>query len=113
MLFFRLGLASFFLANSLIAWFSPSEFIELLGNSPLASAIAAPEFWIPVIGVNDALLFLLILSGRWQKVIAVWSGLWMVAVIYVAGFGTIEFIEHLGLLFLIAYYYFTFRKPYS
>lgn len=109
-LLFRLGLSSVFLVNSLTAWLSPDEFVELLKNNPLASAIASPGFWIPVIGINDGLLFLLILSGRWRRVIAAWAALWMVVVIYMTGFEAMEFIEHAGVLFLIAYYYLAFRQ---
>ena len=66
---FRLGLSSFFLINSLAAWFAPNEFLELLGMNPLASAIASPQFWVYVIGINDAVLFLLILSGDRKSVV--------------------------------------------
>ena len=108
---FRVGLSSFFLLGSQAAWFSPGEFLELLEGNLLASAIATPQFWVYVIGVNDALLFLLILSGRWRKGVAVWAALWMIAVIYITIFeGAMEFIEHIGILSLIAYYYFAFQE---
>ncbi len=103
--FFRLGLASIFLANSLTAWISPNEFVELLKNNLMASALANPEFWVRVIGVNDGLLFLLILLGRWRKVIAVWAAIWLITVIYVTRFEPAGFIEHIGILFLIIYYF--------
>lgn len=106
---FRLGLSSVFLVNSLTAWFAPNEFMELLKSNSLASAIASPGFWIFVIGFNDGLLFLLILLGRWRKVIAMWAAFWLVIVIYMTGFEATEFVEHAGTLFLIAYYYFTFK----
>lgn len=109
-LFFRLGLSSVFLVNSLTAWFSSNEFVELLKNNLLASAIANPEFWVRVIGINDGLLFLFILSGRWRRVIALWAALWLVIVIYMTGFEAMEFIEHAGVLSLIVYYYFTFKQ---
>ncbi len=106
-LLFRIGLSSFFLINSLAAWFAPNEFLELLGGNALASAIAVPQFWVYVIGINDGLLFLLILSGRWNKKIAVWAGLWVFAVIYVTiSEGTAELIEHIGVLSFILYYFF-------
>lgn len=110
--FFRLGLSSIFLVNSLTAWFSPDKFLELLKNNLLASAIANSQFWVYVIGINDALLFLLILSGRWRKTIAIWAVFWMFAVIYITiSGGTIEFIEHIGVLSFIIYYYFAFKRP--
>ncbi len=108
---FRLGLSSFFLINALAAWFSPNEFLELLGMNPLASSLASPQFWVYVIGVNDAVLFLLILSGRWSRGIAIWAGLWVLAVIYVTiSEGSAELIEHIGVLSLILYYYFAFQR---
>ncbi len=110
-LFFRIGLSSFFLINSLTAWLAPDEFLELLGMNSLASAIADPQFWVYVIGINDAILFLLILSGYWRKKIAIWAGLWVIAVMYVTiSEGTMEFIEHIGILSFAFYYYFTFQK---
>ncbi len=109
---FRFGLSIIFLLNSLVAWFSPDEFLGLLKNNPLASAIANPQFWIYIIGINDVLLFLLILSGRWRRAIAVWAALWMVAVIYVTiSGGVTEFIEHIGVLSFVIYYYFAFQRP--
>ncbi len=107
---FRLGLSSFFLINSLTAWFSPDEFLELLKSNSLVSAIASPQFWVYVIGINDALLFLFILLGLWRKGTALWAALWLLAVIYttISG-GTLELIEHIGVLSLIIY--FAFRQP--
>ncbi len=108
---FRFGLSIVFLLNSLTAWFLPSEFLELLKNNPFASAIANPQFWIYIIGINDAILFLLILSGRWRRTIAIWAALWMIAVIYVTiSEGVIEFIGHIGVLSFIIYYYFAFQR---
>ena len=108
---FRLGLSSFFLLNSLTAWFSPDEFLELLQSNPLASSIADPQFWVYIIGINDALLFLLILSGRWRKGIAIWAAIWIIGVVYMTiSEGAMELIEHLGLLSFIAYYYLTFQQ---
>lgn len=112
-LLFRFGFSSIFLANSLTAWLAPNEFTELLKSNSLVSMIAGSGFWISVIGVNDGLLFLLILSGRWRKAVAVWAALWMIAVIYVTGFGVTELIEHTGFLSLIAYYYFVFKHSSS
>lgn len=108
---FRLGLSSFFLINSLAAWFAPNEFLELLGANQLASAIADPQFWVYVIGINDGLLFLLILFGRWSKLIAIWAMLWVIMVTYVTIYeGIPELIEHIGVLSFILYYYFAFQQ---
>ncbi len=110
-LLFRIGLSSFFLLSSLVAWFSPGEFLELLEANLLASAIATPQFWVYVIVINDALLFLLILFGHWRKFVAAWAALWMIAVMYITiSEGSMELIEHIGVLSLIIYYYFAFQK---
>ncbi len=108
---FRIGLSSFFLIGSLTAFFYPSEFLELLGANTLASSIATPQFWVYLIGINDGLLFLFILLGRWRKEVAVWAGLWIVAVMYVTtSEGLFEVIEHIGVLSFISYYYSTYKK---
>ena len=109
---FRFGIASFFLLNSLSAWLEPDEFLELLEKNPLASAIAAPHFWVNIIGINDGLVFLLILSGRWRKGVAIWAALWMLMVFYVTiPNGLFDLIEHAGIISLIIYYYFAFPQP--
>lgn len=103
--FFRLGLSGIFLTSSLTAWFAPDEFIELLEHNQLALAIASPEQLVSLIGLNDFLLFGLILSGKWRKLVAAWAILWLLIVIYVTGFRTPEFIEHLAILSLVTYHY--------
>ncbi len=111
---FRLGLACFFLVNSLSAFFSPSEFAELVQNNSFISSIANSGFWVTLIGINDGLLFILILLGAWKKSVAIWAGIWIVVVLFVTnagGFEAIDFIEHIGVLSLIAYYYFAFARP--
>jgi len=110
-LLFRIGLSSFFLIGSLTALFSPSEFLELLGMNTLATSIATPQFWVYIISINDGLLFLLILLGSWRKGVAIWAGLWIIAVTYVTtSEGTFGIIEHIGVLSFISYYYFTYTK---
>ncbi|MCL5019110.1 MAG: DoxX family membrane protein [Patescibacteria group bacterium] len=104
-LLFRLGLGFIFLANALTAWFSPAEFKELIANNYLASRLASPNLLISFIGINDGLLFLLIAFGKWRKFVAIWATLWLLVVIYVTGIRTPDFIEHLGILFIIGYYF--------
>lgn len=103
---FRIGLGSFFLINSVTAWTASGEFKDLLTNNSLASRIGHPDALIRLIGVNDAALFLLILSGKFRKLVIVWASLWLVTVIFVTGFWTTDSIEHLGILALLAYYAF-------
>ncbi len=101
---FRIGLSSFFLVNSITAWTAPDEFKDALTGNSAAAHIGHTNTLVHLIGVNDALLFLLILSGKYRKVAVVWAGVWLVAVIFVTGFWTTDFIEHLGVLALLAYY---------
>ena len=112
-LFFRLGLSGIFLASSLTAWLAPIEFIELLEHNQLTSAIANPEQLVLFIGFSDFLLFGLILLGKWRKWVAAWASLWLLIVIYVTGFRTPEFIEHLAILSLVAYHYLSSVMPRS
>lgn len=103
---FRIGLSSFFLVNSVIAWTASNEFKDLLSSNRLTSIIGHPDLLLKLIGINDALLFLLILSGKFRKLAVVWGIAWLVAVIYVTGFWSTDFIEHLGVLALLTYYAF-------
>lgn len=101
---FRIGLSSFFLANSITAWFASDAFRELLDQNKLTSAVGHPDLLLKFIGINDALLFLLILSGRFRKLATIWGSIWLIGVIYVSGLWNPEFIEHLGILALLLYY---------
>ena len=103
-LLFRIGLSAFFLANSVTAWFMPDEFKSTLESNSLMAHIGHASLFVKVIGVNDGLLFLLILSGKYRKVVATWASLWLLGVIYVTGFWTTDFIEHIGILALLGYY---------
>ncbi|MBA3757425.1 hypothetical protein H0X09_00995 [Candidatus Saccharibacteria bacterium] len=101
---FRLGLGSIFLANSVTAWAASDEFRDLLTNNSLTSHIGHTDLLIKLVAINDAVLFLLILSGKLRKLAVVWGGVWLIAVIYVTGFWTTDFIEHIGVLALLVYY---------
>ncbi len=103
-LLFRLGLGGIFLANSVTAWVASGEFRGALMANSLTSSIGHTDFLIKLIGVNDALLFLIILSGKYRKLAAVWASLWLVTVIFVTGFWTLAVIEHLAVLSLVSYY---------
>ena len=109
-LLFRLGLSGIFLANSLVAWFLPDEFKDLVVGSNLATLLGTPSFLTHVIGVNDVLLFLLILSGKWRHLVALWAVVWLFGVIIVTGVYTPDFIEHVSIMFLIGYYFFSASK---
>ena len=71
----RFGLGLIFLTKGLVAWFNPSEFRDLLSTSFLHTLIGQTDWFTFVIAVNDTLLFLLILSGRWHTVVTAWASL--------------------------------------
>lgn len=100
----RLGLGLIFLTNALTAWFYPSEFRDLLAASYLHTLIGNTDWFTNVIATNDTLLFLMILSGKWRRNVAIWASLWILGVMVVTGVVTPDFVEHLGVLALIAAY---------
>ncbi len=99
----RFGLGIIFLANALMAFFAPAEFIELIKNSFVVNVIPiSPEAFVPVIiGLNDSIVGLLLISGFAARRVAVWATLWLVGVIVVIGIGSpLDVLEHTGLLFM-------------
>ena len=79
-LLFRLGFAGVFLVNALVALLDPSGFIKLMQGSFMGGFIHNFTPFIGLIALNDFVLGLLILSGRWQNYVLAWSGLWLLAV---------------------------------
>lgn len=103
-LLLRIGLGLLFLTNAVTAWFNPDEFREILSTSFLGMLFGPTDWLIPVIGINDTVLGLLIMSGWWRTITAIWASLWVLGVIAVTGIVTPEFALHLGVLALIAAY---------
>ena len=101
----RLGVGSFFLTNSIAAWTAGDEFKELIGAKSFLTNIMSSSAWVSLIGLNDGLLFLLILSGKWRKVAAIWGIIWLALVIFMTGIISLETIEHLGIALLLIYFY--------
>ena len=97
----RFGLGIVFLANALVAFFAPSEFIELIKNSFVANILPiSPEAFVPiVIGLNDSIVALLLITGISTRRIALWAILWLVGVMVVIG-SPFDVLEHSGLLFM-------------
>ena len=97
----RFGLGIVFLANALVAFFAPSEFIELIKNSFVANILPiSPEPFVPiVIGLNDSIVALLLITGISTRRIALWTILWLVGVMIVIG-SPFDVLEHSGLLFM-------------
>ncbi len=92
------------MTNSVIAWITPGDFRDLLTSNSLTSHIGHADLMVKLIGINDAALFLVIFSGQYRKLVAVWGSAWLVAVIYVTGFWITDSIEHLSVLALLIYY---------
>ena len=101
---YRFGLAAIFLANSLTALFSPDEFREIV------SKLGNPDILVNFIVINDGLLFLLLMLGLCRKPVAIWGMIWILAVISVTGIVTPDFVEHTGVILLLAGYYFSKNK---
>ena len=106
-LLFRVGLGGLFLANSITAWATPDEFRGLIENHTWLTNIVNSGTFVHLIGLNDFMLFVafVLVLGKWRKLVAVWSTLWIIGVIYVTGVWTTDFIEHAAILLLIGYYY--------
>lgn len=97
----RFGLGVIFLANSLIAFFTPSEFIELIENSFVAGFIPIPlEVFVPlVIGLNDGIVALLLFFGIDTRRVGTWAFVWLICVMVVVA-SPLDVLEHTGLLFM-------------
>ena len=97
----RFGLGVIFIANALVAFFSPSEFVELIKSSFVANLLPiSPESFVPiVIGINDSIVGLLLISGFATRRVALWATVWLVAVIIVIE-SPFDVLEHSGLLFM-------------
>ena len=77
---FRVGFASIFLVNGLIALLKPEDFEKLLLSFPLAEAIGHIDIMIMIASINDLVLSGLILSGKYRKLIWAWAGTWFAMV---------------------------------
>ena len=99
----RFGLGIIFIANALIAFFAPTEFVELIENSFIVNLLPMrPELFVPiVIGINDSIVGLLLISGFATRRVALWATVWLVGVMVVIG-EPFDVLEHSGLLFMSA-----------
>ena len=96
----RTGLASVFLANSLIAFFAPSEFVELIEKSFVINFLpVSAETFVSFIGINDAMVALLLFFGVGTFYTAVWATIWLSVVMLVRG-EPLEILEEIGFLFM-------------
>ncbi len=101
----RVGLGVIFLANSLMAFLAPAEFVDLINNSFVAAFLPIrPETFVPlVIGINDGTVALLLFFGIATRRVGLWATLWLIGVMIVIGVGSpFDVLEHAGLLFMSA-----------
>lgn len=97
----RLGLGIIFLANSLTAFFTPSESIELINNSFMVNLLPIrPEVFVPlVIGLNDGIVALLLFFDISTRRVAIWAFIWLIGVVTVMG-SSLDALEHAGFLLM-------------
>lgn len=78
-LLFRIGFASIFLINALIAWLKPSDFTQLLENNVVFNLIGHESLLVKLIGANDFILGLLILFKP-SRYVFLWAAAWLFGV---------------------------------
>lgn len=95
----RIGLACVFLANSLTAFLTPSEFQDLVSNSFVAGLLPiSVASLVTFIGFNDLIVSLLLFSGWRTNRVATYATAWITGVVFVIGAFTLDALEHLGFI---------------
>lgn len=74
---FRTGFASIFLINGATALLHPADFVALVSTFPGVEMFNQAENMVLMVGINDLILGLLILSTKFQKYVLAWAGLWL------------------------------------
>jgi uncharacterized membrane protein len=97
----RFGLGTVFIANALVAFFAPSEFVEIINGSFVANILPiSPEVFVPIIiGLNDTIVGLLLISGFAQRRVAIWATIWLIGVMITIG-NPLDILEHSEFLFM-------------
>jgi uncharacterized membrane protein YphA (DoxX/SURF4 family) len=97
----RYGLGVIFIANALVAFFAPTEFIEIIKNSFALNLLplGREAFTVVIIGLNDTIVGLFLLFGFATRRVAIWAAVWIIGVIVVIG-NPFDILEHLGLLLM-------------
>jgi uncharacterized membrane protein YphA (DoxX/SURF4 family) len=97
----RYGLGLIFIANALVAFFAPAEFIEIIQNSFIINFLpVGPGVFVKiVIGINDAIVGLLLISGFATRRVAIWATIWLFGVMITIG-SPFDVLEHVGILFM-------------
>ena len=95
----RFGLACIFLANSIIAFTLPEEFTDLITGSFVASIVPlSVASIVTLIGINDMIVALLLLSGWKTQKVGTWATVWIIGVIFIIGIISLDSLEHLAFL---------------
>lgn len=79
-LIFRLGFASIFLINAIVATLHPEDFVGLLENNIIASRIGHYSVMMNIAMINDLLLGSFILLGKYKRLVYPWAGLWLLMI---------------------------------
>ena len=97
----RYGLGLIFIANALVAFFAPAEFVEIIKNSFIVNFLPiSPAIFVGVIvGLNDAIIGLLLIGGFATRRVAIWATIWLVGVMITIG-SPFDILEHIGILFM-------------
>jgi hypothetical protein len=95
----RIGLACVFLANSLTAFLTPSEFQDLVSNSFIAGLLPISiASFVTFVGFNDLTVAILLFLGWRTSRVAVYATAWITGVVFVIGVVTLDALEHLGFI---------------
>lgn len=82
----RMGLGLVFLANALLAIFKPEEFIELLDASFVSGVLPISAAALTkLIALNDAVVAILLLTGRGGRRLYLWAALWIAGALAIIG----------------------------
>ena len=105
-----------FLSNSLSGFFTPDEFTGIIQHAFLFNKVLdVIPFFVTLIGVNDLIVCVLLLSGKFPKVTAWWAVSWItiVIVVFLANFsvdGLFTALEHGAPLGVALYLVYTAKK---
>lgn len=99
----RIGLACVFFANSLTAFLIPGEFQDLVSGSYVAAFLPiSVAAFVTLVGFNDFIVGLLLLSGWRTSRVATYATLWIIGVVFVIGISgvdtTLDVLEHFGFI---------------
>lgn len=97
----RYGLGLIFIANALVAFFAPTEFVDIIKNSFLVNLLPLnPGVFVGIIvGLNDIVVGLLLIVGFATRRVAIWATIWLIGVMITIG-SPFDVLEHVGILFM-------------